>query len=249
MGTTRLESVPEPKYWHLKTVLSDALDSEFSVGQILPNERELAARFGVARATLRQALEQLELEGRLQRRRGVGTTVAPPRMGVAVADAGHAWPGTAADAWQSLDSTEEAPPAAVAHLLETAPDEPVHTVRRHRRTHGQPVAAESLYVPAGSVPGLAAVDAPAGQARARAVLRELQRLRLEGQDRSVELGSARADDAKQLDRLPGAPVLVVTTRYVADGRTAAVAVATYRADTCRLTFADPAGADVELLAV
>ncbi|MYR19036.1 GntR family transcriptional regulator, partial [Streptomyces sp. SID6137] len=84
MGTTQLDSVQEPKYWHLRTVLSEALDSEFSVGEILPNERDLAARFGVARATLRQALEQLELEGRLQRRRGVGTTVAPPRVGVAV---------------------------------------------------------------------------------------------------------------------------------------------------------------------
>ncbi len=88
MGTTQLESVPEPKYWHLRTVLSEALDSEFSVGEVLPNERDLAARFGVARATLRQALEQLELEGRLQRRRGVGTTVAPPRVGVAVDTAG-----------------------------------------------------------------------------------------------------------------------------------------------------------------
>ncbi|MYS56134.1 GntR family transcriptional regulator, partial [Streptomyces sp. SID6013] len=95
MGTTQLESVPEPKYWHLRTVLSEALDSEFEVGEILPNERDLAARFGVARATLRQALEQLELEGRLQRRRGVGTTVAPPRVGVAVGTREHAWPGTA----------------------------------------------------------------------------------------------------------------------------------------------------------
>lgn len=93
MGTTQLETVPEPKYWHLKTVLSEALDQDFAVGEVLPNERELAARFGVARATLRQALEQLELEGRLQRRRGVGTTVAPPRVGVAVGSAQHSWPG------------------------------------------------------------------------------------------------------------------------------------------------------------
>lgn len=54
----------------------------------------------------------------------------------------------------------------------------------------------------------------------------------------MELGSARADDARQLDRLPGAPVLVVTTRYIAHGTTAAVGVSTYRADTCRLTFGD-----------
>ncbi|GAA0473755.1 GntR family transcriptional regulator [Streptomyces sp. NPDC046215] len=238
MGTTQLETVPEPKYWHLKTVLTEALDSEFAVGEILPNERELAARFGVARATLRQALEQLELEGRLQRRRGVGTTVAPPRMGVAVGDAGHAWPGADTDAWQPVDSVEAPPPQAVARLLGTAAGEDVHTVRRTRRTHAQPVAAELLYVPAAGVPGLAGLDTLPGAARARAVLRELQRLELEGQDRAVELGSARADDAKQLDRLPGAPVLLVTTRYFAAGRTAAVSVATYRADTCRLTFGD-----------
>lgn len=110
MGTTQLESVPEPKYWHLRTMLSEALDSEFSVGEVLPNERDLAARFGVARATLRQALEQLELEGRLQRRRGVGTTVAPPRVGVAVGPRQHAWPGTADDAWQPADCVAAAPP-------------------------------------------------------------------------------------------------------------------------------------------
>ncbi|MFE0651475.1 GntR family transcriptional regulator [Streptomyces sp. NPDC059534] len=238
MGTTQLASVPEPKYQHLKTVIGEALDSDFAVGEILPNERELAARFGVARATLRQALEQLELEGRLQRRRGVGTTVAPPRVGVDVSTTQHVWPGVGDDAWQSLDSASDVAPAAVARVLETVAEERVHVVRRLRNSQGQPVAAELLYVPAGSVPGLTAIDLPAGPARARAVLRELQHLALDGQDRAVELGSARADDAKELDRLPGAPVLVVTTRYLSGGRTAAVSVATYRADTCRLTFGD-----------
>ncbi|WP_328316214.1 GntR family transcriptional regulator [Streptomyces sp. NBC_00388] len=238
MGTTQLESVPEPKYWHLKTVLTDALDSEFAVGEILPNERELAARFGVARATLRQALEQLELEGRLQRRRGVGTTVAPPRVGVDVSTSQQTWPGASDDSWQPVECGSAAPPAAVARLLDTVGDDTVHTVRRIRVTQGQSVAAELVYVPVGSVPGLSAIEAPSGPARARAVLRELQHLSLEGQDRAVELGSARADDAKELDRLPGAPVLVVTTRYIAEGRTVAVSVATYRADTCRLTFGD-----------
>ncbi|MEV7521745.1 GntR family transcriptional regulator [Streptomyces sp. NPDC091371] len=248
MGTTQLDTVPEPKYWHLKTVLSEALDQDFAVGEVLPNERELAARFGVARATLRQALEQLELEGRLQRRRGVGTTVAPPRVGVAVGTAGHSWPGEHADGWEPVDASETLPSAAVLKLLGTgggfAADAPVHTVRRTRVTQGQAVAAELLYVPAASVPGLPEIEAPAGPARARAVLRELQRLVLDGQDRSVELGSARADDAKELDRLPGAPVLLVTTRYFTAAGTAAVSVATYRADTCRLTFGD--SGDVEI---
>ncbi|TLQ47237.1 GntR family transcriptional regulator [Streptomyces marianii] len=238
MGTTQLEPVPEPKYWHLKTVIGEALDSDFAVGEILPNERELAARFGVARATLRQALEQLELEGRLQRRRGVGTTVAPPRVGVDVSTSPNDWPGAAGDTWQAVGCSPAVPPAAVARVLDTEGDEPVHIVRRLLVSHGQPVATELVYVPGTSVPDLSGIDAPSGATRARGVLRELQRLPLEGQDRAVELGSARADDARELDRLPGAPVLVVTTRYFSEGRTAIASVATYRADTCRLTFGD-----------
>ena len=238
MGTTQLQAPQEPKYWHLKTVLGDALDSEFAVGEVLPNERELAARFGVARATLRQALEQLELEGRLQRRRGVGTTVAPPRIGVSVGPTQGSWPGEGNDAWRAIGCVEAPAPANVARLLgEPAQgDRPVHTIRRVRVTHTQPVATELLYIPPAAVPSLPELLTPA--AHAHAVLRELHRLELAGEDRSVELGSARAEDAKQLERLPGAPVLLVTTRYFAAGRVAAASVATYRADTCRLTFGD-----------
>lgn len=267
MGT-RLETVPEPKYWHLKTLLSDALDSEFAVGEILPNERELAARFGVARATLRQALEQLELEGRLQRRRGVGTTVAPPRVGVDVGPAADNWPGAPGDSWHTDDCERSAAPAAVTQALREAegpgsaaptdaseaadtPDASgapeVLTVRRTRMTSGAPVAGELLYVREDAVPGLPVISTAEGATLGRAVLRELNRLPLEGQQRTVELGSAGAEDARRLDRLPGAPVLVVTTRYRAEGRTAAVAVATYRADTCRLTLADQ-GAHESLMA-
>jgi DNA-binding GntR family transcriptional regulator len=246
VGTTQLETVPEPKYWHLKTVLSEALDSEFAVGEILPNERELAARFGVARATLRQALEQLELEGRLQRRRGVGTTVAPPRVGVGIGAAGSSGPGAPGDVWQADGCEETEPPAAVARMLETEAGATVHTVRRTRMTDGHPVATELLYVPDATVPGLSGIAPESGELRARQVLREVNLRELERQESSVELGSVRADDARRLDRLPGAPVLVVTTRYAADGRTAAVAVATYRADTCRLTFADNGAAGLQM---
>ena len=235
MGTTQFEAVQEPKYWQLRTVLAEALDSEFEVGEVLPNERDLAARFGVARATLRQALEQLELEGRLQRRRGVGTTVAPPRIGVDVAPARGDWPSAGGDAWRTVGCAEAVPPAAVAALLGAdVGDATVHTIRRVRTRREQTLATELLYVPSASVPGLPRMLTPA--AHPAAVLAELRRLELDSEDRTVELGSAAAEDAKQLERLPGAPVLVVTTRYLSGGRVAAAAIATYRADTCRLTF-------------
>ena len=47
-------------------------------GSAAPSERELVARFGVARMTVRQALDALVAEGLLERIPGRGTFVAQP---------------------------------------------------------------------------------------------------------------------------------------------------------------------------
>ncbi|AXI81088.1 GntR family transcriptional regulator [Peterkaempfera bronchialis] len=235
MGTTEQATAPEPKYWHLRTVLLRAIDSEFATGQVIPNERELASRFGVARATLRQALDQLELEGRLVRRRGIGTLVAAPRTAVPVSPAEEGWPGTGRDAaWRIVDCVTAPPSAALARALAIPASEQVHTVRRLRMTGSQVVGTEALHVPDSAVPHLPGFVGDTG--RGRSVLRQLQRLELAGESRAVELGVAEAEEARLLERPPGTPVLVVTTQYAAQGRIAALAVSTYRADTCRLTF-------------
>ncbi|GGO89122.1 GntR family transcriptional regulator [Wenjunlia tyrosinilytica] len=67
-----------PKYYAVKTRLSAVLD-ELGEGGLLPTERDLAERFGVARETVRQALRELLLEGRV-RRLGRGTVVAGPKL-------------------------------------------------------------------------------------------------------------------------------------------------------------------------
>jgi DNA-binding GntR family transcriptional regulator len=247
VGTAQLSAVPEPKYWYLRTVLLRAIDSEFTTGQVIPNERELAARFGVARATLRQALDQLELEGRLVRRRGIGTLVAAPRVGVPVSRREEGWPGGSREqAWQTVDCASAPAGEQLGKALGIAADETVHTVRRVRLANGQTVATESLHVPDSAVNQLpeirlsGAAAAPGeGEDPARAVLRRLERLTVDGESRSVELGVAEAEEAMLLQRPPGTPVLVVTTQYASGGRLAALAVATYRADTCRLTFGEP----------
>jgi GntR family transcriptional regulator len=49
-------------------------------GDPLPTEAELQERFGVSRATVRQALQGLEHQGAVERRQGRGTFVAYPAM-------------------------------------------------------------------------------------------------------------------------------------------------------------------------
>jgi GntR family transcriptional regulator len=69
----------EPKYWGLKRHLLDLLSS-LPPGSPIPTERSLAAEFDVSRTTVRQALADLTVEGRLLRVQGKGTFAAEPKV-------------------------------------------------------------------------------------------------------------------------------------------------------------------------
>ncbi|MES2820359.1 MAG: phosphonate metabolism transcriptional regulator PhnF [Pseudomonadota bacterium] len=64
----------EPLYRELAAVLREEL-AQFAPGDCLPGEVQLAARFAVNRHTLRRAVDELVLEGRLLRQQGKGTRV------------------------------------------------------------------------------------------------------------------------------------------------------------------------------
>lgn len=68
--------------------LRGLIGSEFRTGDKLPNERELADRLEVSRATVREVLGQLAAEGVLTRTWGVGTFVreTAPRVPVSIGD-------------------------------------------------------------------------------------------------------------------------------------------------------------------
>ncbi|ANZ42011.1 hypothetical protein BBK82_44860 [Lentzea guizhouensis] len=69
-----------PRYFQAKTKLLDLL-AELPDGTPFPPERELAELFGMSRTTVRKALDELVLEGKLIRRTGrQGTAVAPRRQ-------------------------------------------------------------------------------------------------------------------------------------------------------------------------
>ncbi len=80
-GTVRTARVP--KYYRLKKHLLDMTETQ-APGTPVPPERTLAAEFDTSRTTVRQALQELVVEGRLERIQGKGTFVAKPKVSQAL---------------------------------------------------------------------------------------------------------------------------------------------------------------------
>src|SRR6185295_15196054 len=57
-----------------------ALIADLPAGSAVPTERELAERFETSRTTVRQAIAELVVDGRLERTQGRGTFVAQPKL-------------------------------------------------------------------------------------------------------------------------------------------------------------------------
>lgn len=153
MQTSVGKDSPLPLYYQLKTHILESISAgEYAPGQMLPSERELQERFGVSRATVRQALAELVNEGVLERRQGIGTIVAPKRIAPQLLrltsftedmrGRGHA-AGS-----QTLTASCVAPPPNVRERLMLAPGESVWEVYRLRLADGEPIGLQQLYVPA-----------------------------------------------------------------------------------------------------
>lgn len=70
-----------PVYHQLSSILRQQIkDGVFVPERAMPSEMQLCHLYNVSRVTVRRALETLEAEGRILRRHGVGTFVAPQEV-------------------------------------------------------------------------------------------------------------------------------------------------------------------------
>src|SRR5256885_6276874 len=131
------------------------------VGTAIPSERQLTTELGVARLTLRAALDELVRDGYLDRRHGSGTYVTEPKIAQPLTLTSFSddmrrrgmTPGS-----RTLELTTTPAGARLAHRLGVSPEARLVRVKRLRLADSKPMAMEVLHVPEALVPGLSRAD-------------------------------------------------------------------------------------------
>lgn len=132
----------------IRTALDEMLQ-DLVAGDAFPPERELAARFGVARETVRQALHELLVEGRIERR-GRGTVVSKPKLVQPLSLRSYTegalrmgrQPGRILITWDDV-----VPAPELAAGLEVDDGDAVMHLERVLLADGQRIGLESSYLP------------------------------------------------------------------------------------------------------
>ncbi|MFF8033790.1 MULTISPECIES: GntR family transcriptional regulator [unclassified Streptomyces] len=220
---------PVPLYFQLSQQLESAIEhGVLTPGTLLGNEIELAARLGLSRPTVRQAIQSLVDKGLLVRRRGVGTQVVhsqvkrPLELSSLYDDLEAAGQRPATTV---LVNTVVAASAEVAAALAVAEDSEVHRIERLRFTHGEPMAHLCNHLP----PGL--LDLDTGQLEATGLYRLMRAagITLHSARQTIGARAATATEAERLDEPAGAPLLTMQrVTYDDTGRAVEFGTHTYR---------------------
>jgi GntR family transcriptional regulator len=200
--------VKVPKYYRVKNDIL-ALIAGLSPGEGVPTERELAERFETSRTTVRQALAELVIEGRLERTQGRGTFIAQPKLmqlrqltsfSQDTHDEGRL-PGSIVLGIDERPADDE-----VAEHLGVAPGTAIHRVERLRTAADEPIAYEIAHLP-GPLPALA--DELAERGSLYRTMREAYGIELAAVEDIVETALADPVQAALLEVDTGLPMLLV----------------------------------------
>lgn len=184
---------------------------KLAAGTRLPPERELAADLHVNRLTLRQALQELELQGRLTRRHGSGWYVAEP---IIERQAGKLFSFTIGLRKRGIATsgkivkcvTRRVEPGTCA-LLNLRPTARVYDLHRLRFVNEEPVALERYLLSAERFPKLDQYDL-ANRSIIYDVLEKEYGVAIAQARQSLEPVAASAYEAKLLHIKVGAPLML-----------------------------------------
>lgn len=200
----------EKLYIQIMRLLVDEIGrGTWEIGDRIPSEDELAARFGVSKITIRQAISNLAADGYLMKVQGRGTFVAgnQPVVGLTMKTGftdGLFGRGVQ-ETREVLERGEVEPPADVRTLLGI--EGPIYRIATRRLAEGVPVSSDESYVPAGLLPGIEGQDL--GGFALLSAIQERGTRKVFKMRQTVEITALTDREAVMLGAAPGKAVLAV----------------------------------------
>ena len=221
----------EPKYYKLKRHLL-AMTVDLPPGSPVPPERTLAIDFDTSRTTVRQALQELVVEGRLERIQGSGTFVAHPKVAQTLQLTSYTEDMRA----QGLEPTSRllevgtvAADDNLAARLDTRIGSKVYRLQRLRLANGEPMAVETNHLSAKRFPGLR--KHLAKYTSLYALLGEEYGVRMAEAEETIETALATPAEAALLHTDVGLPLLQLSRHsFTDDGEPVEWVRSLYRGD-------------------
>ncbi|WP_035445784.1 GntR family transcriptional regulator [Bacillus sp. UNC41MFS5] len=231
--------IEEPKdgsALHLK--VKDAIiqlinEGEYKPDSQLPTEAEFCEKYGVSRTTVRNALQQLTLEGYVYRKRGSGTFVSANKVKQILT--------TTVDHFSSQISMQGKKPSIKVLQLEVIPadeylseqlkiqeGEPVNALERIRYVNEEPIQFEIAYLPWYKTPAL---NKHGCETSLYKLLETQFCLKINKTIENLELFIADQEAAEKLHISVGDPCFVLDTfAYLLDGSIIEYSKTIYRGD-------------------
>ncbi len=209
-----------PRYAQIaEQLMAEIITGHRGIGTLLPTEHELCAQHGVSRATVREALRQLQAQGLITRSQGVGSRVladnARANYVLSAQSAVDAMGYAAETRFVAQRRRRVRAHAALARSLGVEPgSEWVHIsgVRLIAGEARQPLAVSSIYIAAAHADLADHPDHPATPFFI--LMQRHKRIRIEAIWQDVTAGLLTPGQARALQAPPGSSSLQVLRRFL-----------------------------------
>jgi GntR family transcriptional regulator len=227
---------PIPIYHQLEEYIKQQIDSGLlKEEEAIPSEREYAEKFQISRMTVRQAINNLVLDGYLKRQKGRGTFVTKKKVEQELQGmtsftedmlSRGMQPSSKLLSFQIIPSDKK-----TALDLKITENALVYKIKRIRLADGEPMALETAFIPVDTVPGL--TEENSNQSLYQYIEENLS-LSISEATQEIEASIAGSREAEAISIDEGEPILmIVRISYLQDGTPFELVKSSFRADRYR----------------
>jgi GntR family transcriptional regulator len=233
------KDIPIPLYYQLKEILLEEI-KQSEEGASFPTELELCKQFDISRPTVRQAVNELVIEGYLNRVKGKGTFISESKIKQDFLIVLESFteemqrkglvPTTKVLRFETVKADQK-----VAEALNVPLGNMVVQLQRLRCANDRPIVLVATFLPHEKLPNILARDLE--NESLYTIIEQEYGYKIDRAIRVLEARIAEAEEAELLKIKNGAPIQYIeTTTYLQDGTPIEFSLAEYRGDRNKFTF-------------